>query len=189
MTMPTFTDGVVVHQASLNSLSTGINNLSTYTLGAAPPRTYVPTLRLRKNGQTTITTNLNTNVSWDTIDVNTDNMFTLSAPTVITVQTAGSYAVMVEYGWVQNSTGGRVLWVNKNGSNPSANGIGIDEQAASGPISTSRGNTHHIANMLPNCVVGDTFVVTVFQSSGGGLANIPNTLPPLCSLVCWRVCP
>jgi hypothetical protein len=189
MTMPTFTDGTVVHQGDLNLLSTGINNLSTYSLGAVPPRSYVPTLKLRKNAQQTIPTNANTNVSWDTIDVNNDSMFTLSANTVITIQTAGSYAVFAEFGWVQNSTGGRVLWVNKNGTNPTTAGIGIDEQAASGPVSTSRGNTHHIANLLPNCVVGDTFYVVVFQSSGGGLANVPNTLPPLCSLVCYRVGP
>lgn len=189
MTMPTFTDGTVVHQGDLNLLSTGINNLSTYSLGAVPPRAYIPTLKLRKNAQQSIPTNANTNVSWDTIDVNNDSMFTLSAPTVITIQTAGSYIVDVEFGWELNSTGGRVLWVNKNGSNPAANGIGIDEQAATSGISTSRGNTHHIANMLPNCVVGDTFVVTVFQSSGGALHNVPNTLPPLCSVVSYRVGP
>lgn len=187
--MPTFTDGVVVHQASLNSLSTGINNLSAYTLGAAPPRAYVPTLRLRKNAQQTFTTNTITNISWDTIDVNNDNMFTLSTNNVVTIQTAGSYAVDLEFGWELNASGGRVMWVTKNGTNPTSNSIGIDEQLANSGVSTGRGITHHIANMLPNCVVGDTFYCQVFQSSGGNLHNIPNTLPPLCSVVCWRVGP
>ena len=63
MTMPTFTDGVVVHQAPLNALSTGINNLSTSSLGAPPPRSYVPTLRLRKTAAQTFTTAVNTLVT------------------------------------------------------------------------------------------------------------------------------
>ena len=115
-------------------------------------------------------------------------MFTLSAPSTVTIQTAGSYAVFVEYGWMANGSGGRVMWVTKNGTSTSANSIGIDEQAAWG-LPTGRGNTLHIVNMLPNCIVGDTFYVTAYQNSGGNLTNVTTSFLPLCSLVSYRVGP
>lgn len=187
MAMPTFTDGLVVHQASLNGLSTGINNLSTTTLGAVPPRAYVPILRLKRVAAQSIPNNANTSVSWDTIDSNPDNMFTLSAPTQITIQTAGSYALDVEWGWAANNTGGRTIWGTKN-SNATSNAVCIDEQI-SGTMPTGRGNTMHIATVLPGCVVGDLFFCVVYQNSGGALNNAVAPAVPNCSLSMWRVGP
>lgn len=188
MTMPTFTDGTVVHQASLNSLSTGINNLSTYTLGAAPPRSYVPICRLRRVAGQTITNNTNTTISWDTIDSNPDNMFTLVSPTQITIQTAGTYALDVEFGFTASTTGGRVLWGTKNGTSTTANSVCTDEQnGIMGP--TGRGNTMHIATVLPSCVVGDTFFVIAYQNSGGSLTSITSGFQPVSSLSMWRIGP
>jgi hypothetical protein len=188
MTMPTFTDGVVVHQASLNSLSTGINNLNTVVTGAVAPRAYVPMVRLRRVNAQNITTGTNTTVSWDTIDVNTDNMFTLVSPTQITVQTAGSYALDVEWGWTLSSAGDRVIWGTKNGTSTTANSVCTDEQHGASLI-TGRGNTMHIATVLPNCVVGDTFFVVVFQNSGGTLTSITSGFQPVSSLSMWRIGP
>lgn len=188
MTMPTFTDGTVVHQASLNSLSTGINNLSTYALGAVPPRSYVPTVRLRRVAGFTVTTGTNTPVSWDTIDVNNDNMFTLSAPSTITIQTAGSYALNVEWGWTASTSGDRVIWGTKNGTSTTANSVCTDEQHGASLI-TGRGNTMHIATVLPSCIVGDTFFVIVFQNSGGSLTSITSGFQPVSSLSMWRIGP
>lgn len=188
MTMPTFTDGTVVHQGDLNTLSSGINNLSTYALGAVPPRAYVPTVRLRRTAAQTITTNVNTAVSWDTIDINNDNMFSLASPTVVTVQTAGSYAVAIEYGFASNNTGGRVLWGTKNGITTNVNSGCIDEQNAT-TVSTGRGNTLHVSSIFPNCVVGDTFFGVVFQSSGGNLTNVISPFWPYSSFNMWRIGP
>lgn len=188
MSMPTFTDGVVVHQASLNSLSTGINNLSTYVLGAVPPRSYVPAVRLRRTNAQTITNATNTTVSWDTVDSNPDNMFTLVSPTQITIQTAGSYALDVEWGWTSSSSGDRVIWGTKNGTSTTANSVCTDEQHGAALI-TGRGNTMHIATVLPGCVVGDTFFVVVFQNSGGSLTSITSGFQPLSSLSMWRIGP
>lgn len=188
MSMPTFVDAVVAHASSFNSLSTGINNLSTYALGAVPPRAYVPTVRLRRTNAQTISTGANTSVQWDTIDVNSDNMFTLSSPTVINIQTAGSYALDVEFGWTASSSGDRVIWGTKNGTSTTANSVCTDEQHGASLI-TGRGNTMHIATVLPNCVVGDTFFVLVFQNSGGNLTSITSGFQPLSSLSMWRIGP
>lgn len=188
MTMPTFTDGVVVHQGSLNSLSTGINNLNTTVTGAVAPRAYVPMVRLRRVNAQSIPNTANTQVSWDTVDVNNDNMFTLVSPTFITIQTAGSYALDVEWGWVNNTTGDRVIWGTKNGTSTTANSVCTDEQHGVSLI-TGRGNTMHIATVLPNCVVGDTFFTLVFQNSGGALACVSGAFSPFSALSMWRIGP
>jgi hypothetical protein len=187
MTMPTFTDGVVVHQTSLNALSTGVNNLNTVVTGAVAPRAYVPLLRLKRTAAQSIPNTTNTAVSWDTIDVNNDNMFTLVSPTQITIQTAGSYALDVEFGWAANNTGGRTIWGTKN-STSTANAVCIDEQI-SATMATGRGNTMHIATVLPNCVVGDTFFAIVYQASGGALNSVTTTAIPVSSLSMWRIGP
>lgn len=187
MTMPTFTDGVVVHAVDMNKLPTGINNLNTVVTGAVAPRAYVPLLRLQRTASQTIPTATNTAVSWDTINVNNDNMFTLVSPTQITIQTAGSYALDVEWGWTANGTGGRAIWGTKN-STSTANAVCIDEQIP-GTMATGRGNTMHIATVLPNCVVGDTFFVIVYQSSGGNLNSVTTTAIPVSSLSMWRIGP
>lgn len=186
MTMPTFTDGVVVHQGDLNGLSTGINNLSTYTLGAVPPRAYVPTLRVRRVAAQTIPNNANTLVSWDTVDVNNDNMFSLSTPTTITIQTAGSYAFDVEWGWANSTSGDRVIWATKNGTSTIANSVATDEQHGVSLV-TGRGNTMHIATVLPACVIGDTLFTQVYQNAGGSLNS--TTIQPVSSLSLWRIGP
>lgn len=188
MVMPTFTDGVAVHQASLNALSAGINNLSTVSTGAVAPRAYVPALRLRRTNAQTITNTTNTPVSWDTIDSNPDNMFTLVSPTQITIQTAGSYALEIEWGWTASAAGDRVIWGTKNGTSTTANSVCTDEQHGATLI-TGRGNTMHIATVLPSCVVGDTFFVIVFQNSGGSLTSITSGFQPLSSLSMWRYGP
>lgn len=188
MTMPTFTDGTVVHQASLNSLSTGINNLGTVVTGAVAPRAYVPMVRLRRVAAQTIANATNTTVQWDTIDVNNDNMFTLVSPTQITIQTAGSYALDVEWGWTSSASQYRVIWGTKNGTSTTANSVCTDEQLGITGI-TGRGNTMHIATVLPNCIVGDTFFVIVHQNSGGSLTSITSGFQPVSSLSMWRIGP
>lgn len=188
MTMPTFTDGSVVHQGPLNSLSTGINNLSTYLLGAAAPRSYVPMVRLRRNNIQSIPNNANTAISWDTVDVNPDNMFTLVAPTQITIQTGGTYAFDVEFGFAGSASGGRVIWGTKNGLNTVANSVTTDEQnGITGP--TGRGNTLHIATVMPSCVAADTFFVQVYQNSGGALNSVSTSSTPASTLSMWRIGP
>lgn len=188
MTMPTFADGAVVHDTTLNLLSAGINNLSTYTLGAVPPRSYNPTLRLRRVAAFSVATTVNTPVSWDTVDVNNDNMFTLSAPSTITIQTAGSYALTVEWGWSTSSAGDRVIWGTKNGVSTTANSVCTDEQHGAALI-TGRGNTMHIATVMPSCIVGDTFFALVFQNSGGALTSAASPFQPFSSLSMWRIGP
>lgn len=190
MTMPTFTDGVAVHAVDLNKLPTGINNINSTVTGAVAPRAYVPMVRLRLNTAQSIPNGTNTSVSWDTIDVNNDNMFTLVSPTQITIQTAGSYALDVEFGWAYAAGGtGRTIWGTKNGTSTTANTVCTDE----GPVfqaPTGRGNTLHIATVLPNCVIGDTFFVIVFQNSGGALNSSSSSAnQPASTLSMWRLGP
>lgn len=188
MTMPTFTDGVTVHAVDLNKLPTGINNLNTVSTGAVAPRAYVPLVRLRRVNSQSIPNSTNTPVSWDTIDVNNDNMFTLVSPTFITIQTAGSYALDVEWGWGTSSAGDRVMWGTKNGTSTTANSVCTDEQHGAALI-TGRGNTMHIATVLPNCVVGDTFYTIVFQNTGGALGSAAGAFTPYPALSMWRIGP
>lgn len=186
MTMPNFVDGFPVRQGDLNALSAGINNLSTYTLGAPPPRTYVPQVRLRRVNPLPIPNGQNTPIGWDTVDDNPDSMFTTSQPTQVTVQTPGTYAVTVEFGFTSSAAGFRVIWGTLNGLSTTANSVCTDEQPGMAGI-TGRGNTLHIATKLSGLTVGSTFFVQAFQNSGGQLTTA--VFQPYSSLSMWRIGP
>lgn len=184
MTMPTFTDGVVVHQASLNSLSTGINNLSTYVLGAAPPRSYVPMVALRQASVQSVPNASDTLVNWDTADANNDNMWTGSSPNVVTVRTAGTYAFWAQGTFAANGTNDRYMWLLMNGTNAATNSIAESHQPGYSGID---GNLLGSFALMPSLAVGATFYVDLWQNAGGAINT--GTGRACSRLYAWRIGP
>lgn len=92
--LPTFVDASVVHQADLNALVSNINVLALNTAGKQQAAQYLrPLCLIRLTATQNIATATTTLVNWGIADVNSDNMWTGSQPTQMTVQTAGVYVL------------------------------------------------------------------------------------------------
>lgn len=183
MTIPAFVSSSIVHIGALNTLPLGINGLSLATVGASPPRSYVPQVKLRRVATQTITSATRTLMSWDTVDRNTDAMFTLSSPTQITVQTAGSYGLDVEMSWGSSPGIGdfMVLWALLNGTVTSVNAVSADEQL------DTNFTRMHVSTVLPNLTVGNTVYVMIYQNTGSNVST--DTGVPVPSMGMWRLGP
>lgn len=73
----------------------------------------VPRVSVFQNTGGTLVTTVVTLVSWDSVDWDTDGMFSLAFPTRITARTAGLYAVGAWYSWDVNSAGQRGLLLRR----------------------------------------------------------------------------
>lgn len=74
-----------------------------------------PMIRLRKVGTQNFTTGSAAAIQWDTVDVETENMWDATASTRIKPSTAGWYAGTYGVSFVANATGYREADVKKNG--------------------------------------------------------------------------
>lgn len=101
-TIPTFTDGTVVHATDLNALASNLTNLYNYNQASFTSQRPV-VIAKQTTGQ--IITTTDTTVNFQTASVNTDNMWTASVPTQITVQHAGIYYVWCTVTWPLLATG------------------------------------------------------------------------------------
>jgi hypothetical protein len=167
MTMPTFTDGTLVAQGPLNLLSTGINNLSTYLLGAVPPRSYVPQAALHQTVAQSIPNITDVLLSFTTADSNTDNMWVGSQPNQLTVKTAGTYAVFAQAS-LKGTSPDNYLFILMNGTNTSTNSVAEDHQNGN---NSGDGCLLHCSALLPSLAAGATFYVSVWQNSGAGFTT------------------
>lgn len=185
MTMPIFTDGQIVHQGDLNALSTGINNLATYMLGATLPRSYVPMIKLQRAAAQTIPTGTDTLVSWDTVvGPNNDTMWVASQPTTVSIKTAGSYVVLAQGSLATNTTGSRYMQILLNGTDSTTNAVAMDNQAGA---NWGDGNMMRAAVLLPGLSAGSTIYLNLWQNSGGNLSTLVGR--GACTLSVWRVGP
>lgn len=95
--IPSFTDGVVVHQADLNALASNLTNL--YNYNQAGFFTQRPCVLAASTATQNITTATDTSVNFGAAGINTDNMWTASSPDRITVQHAGLYWLFAQARW------------------------------------------------------------------------------------------
>jgi hypothetical protein len=163
--MPTFADSVVVHATSLNSLSTGINNLNSLLTGAVAPRAYVPTATASIN--TTHSTNnaTDTIVTFDASAVNNDSMWVASV-SQFTIQTAGIYIAWAQGCYTANATGIRTAHILLNGTSVASNSVARYSQVA--PSGTDLA-TMCMKTPPLSLAVGATLYFSAWQSSGGAL--------------------
>ncbi|HEY2763416.1 MAG TPA: hypothetical protein VGJ13_05300 [Pseudonocardiaceae bacterium] len=166
MTMPTFTDGVVVHQASLNALSTGINNINSLLTGAVAPRAYVPTAAAYTNASHNVNSAADTIITFDAALTNNDNMWVASNSN-FTVNTAGIYIIYGQVHFASNNTGSRAVHLLLNGT-----AVGNSVAAHNHPGMTTGDGVALTAISPPwSLSVGATIYMSVYQDSGGLLAT------------------
>lgn len=154
-TIPTFTDGLVVHQADLNALASNLTNLYNYNqAGFVSQRPCV--IAKQTTGQS-IPNNTNTLINFQSAAINTDNMWTASVPNQITIQHAGIYLLMGQIFYPQlagatltTNCGGYIL---VNGTVPGTNAVAVGGanggQNAAGPA----GNFMSLQNLAAGATV------------------------------------
>jgi hypothetical protein len=170
--MPTFTTGAIVHQADLNLLSTGINNLSMIWAGVVATRTYVPACTASLTGTQSIANATDQTVSWNTASPNNDTMWSSGSPTKLTVVTAGVYVLAARAHFVSNGTGTRAGHIMTNGTSIIANSVAV---TAVNAVGVSADTIFTLVSPPLRLPVGTTIYFSVFQNSGGAL-SLSNTL-------------
>lgn len=176
MTAPTnFTDGVVVHQADLNNLSTNLDSLCQITTGktAASGVSTKPIVRVGLNANQSIPDSTITVVSWNAASTNTDNMWVASQPTQLTVQTAGWYQILMQTAWNGATQSNRSCGVMINGTSEAVNGVAKNWFAGS-----LNGPWYHQVLAYEHLAAGATIYGYVYQVSGGALSlvtSVPGT--------------
>lgn len=163
--IPSFTDGVVVHQADLNALSSNLTNL--YNYGNAGFTTQKPCVIVQQTSGQSIPNTTDTLVTFNSALVNTDNMWTASVPTTITIQHAGIYWIFAQARW--GAFGGATLGtvgspsILVNGTNPAVNAVA---QNVLPFVSGGAGATSQ-AGVLVNLAAGAVVYLNVWQNIGG----------------------
>lgn len=159
-TPPTFTAGTVLTAAHLNILSDDLTYLKGITDGVS-----FSGAQVTRNANQSISTSTDTNVSWDTENLDYGGWY--SSGTAVTVPAGAipsgytSIAILVTASvkFTTNGTGGRKIAALKNGTS-----FGSWRVSALSDDSTSIYLTE-----VTTVVAGDTIAVQVWQNSGSAL--------------------
>lgn len=166
MTMPTFTDGVVVHAVDLTKLSTGINNLNTLLTGAVAPKVIVPTATARLNSTHSTANATDTVITFDVAGVNNEAIW-IAGQQPFTVVTAGVYVAWAQASYIANATGVRTAHILLNGTSVATNAVARASESA--PSGTDL-STFSLKTAPMSLAVGATLYFSAWQSSGGALS-------------------
>jgi hypothetical protein len=130
--LPTFQDGVLVHASDLNAICSNITALYQAALGgtrtAAKPQC-VLSISSTTHACTTGASNNTTPglIAWEGASINNDGMWTVTSPTIMTVQTSGTYRinlqVAVNVGWGASAALGLHLFIMVNGTSAATNTV------------------------------------------------------------------
>ncbi|GAA1030811.1 MULTISPECIES: TNF domain-containing protein [Amycolatopsis] len=168
-TIPTFTDGQIVHAADLNGLGSNLTNLYNYlNAGFTSQRPCV--IAKQTTGQS-IPNATNTLVNFQSAAVNTDNMWNASQPNQLTIQHAGIYLLysQTRYGAVANSLSEAVTTsLLVNGTAVPGNAVSTQAQI---PPSIGAG-TALMCISLVNLAAGSTVYLNAWQSTTGGAITL-----------------
>ncbi len=122
--IPTFIDGVLVHQTDLNALVANIQYLQSYVLGGSQGGTDPkPMTVLRALTPNTFTAGAATALTWDTADVNNDGAWSASDPTTVYVQTEGFYRVNFQLSINTSTHSQSQMYILINGTDVANNSV------------------------------------------------------------------
>ncbi len=171
--IPTFTDGLLVHQPDLNAMSTHLNALYAADLGGF--RTNVPACAVRLTTTKAIPNNTETQIIWDVADINTDGMWTVSSPTTLTVNTAGVWLITTTLGLVNGTAAQIAARILVNGTN----------SPTDGQVTSSQSGSRGVASAFVALAAGSVINATIFHTVGS-TTNLDLTKGS-CRLSAWRV--
>jgi hypothetical protein len=140
-------------------------------LFGSPTRGKLPAVRLYRDTTETIPNDVDTPVTWSEAVLDTDNMWTAGAPTRITFQRPGIYAIGGCYGWPGGGTtdARRITSIERNGVVAGSGGhLARTENryiAAGTPIMTQT-----VVSIF-NFAAGDYITLNVYQGGTSGLGS------------------
>jgi hypothetical protein len=165
MTMPTFTDGVLVHATSLTSLSTGVNAINSLLTGAVAPRAYVPAAYAKITANKSIANNADTIVTLDTDPLDNDATWTATV-NHFTIKTAGVYISWAQVHFTPAAGGIRAGYILLNGTSVSTNAVAAGFR---NPLNFGDGNFFCVVTPPMSLAVNAALYLSVYQNSGGAL--------------------
>jgi len=160
--IPSFTDGMLVHATDLNALAANLTNL--YNYNQASFISQRPCVIAKQTTGQAISNATDTLVNFQTAVVSTDNMWTASAANKITIQHAGIYFVFSQarYPAVGSNALNQVLTASLL-----ANGTSFTNAVATmGIIPPSVGSGTGPCFTVINLAAGATLYLNLWQSTG-----------------------
>lgn len=124
--------------------------------------------KVNRNAVQSIPTGVSTAVNFTTEELDSDNMWVVSSPAIVTVPVAGLYLCVFTGQWSINAAGSRFFGVTKSGTViAAANGVGSAAWYIGATVTA-----------LAMCLPGDTIGVLAYQTSGAAL-NIDHSSHPV----------
>jgi hypothetical protein len=154
-TIPTFTDGMIVHATDLNALAANLTNL--YLYNNAGFTTQKPCVIAKQTSGQNIPNNSNTLLNFQTAAINTDNMWTASVPNQVTIQHAGIYLLIGQVMYPQlggatiGTNGGASICVN--GTTPITNAVAVNGNNAGQNSPQPTGQMSTLVNLAAGATV------------------------------------
>lgn len=120
--IPVFKSDVLVDATALNAVGSNLTNLYNYTLGGF--RTRKPFTAVRSTAGT-VPAATDTKITWDTVDIDNDGMWTSGTNDHLIVQTTGVYWIQIQ-GAITHTPGGTNMstYITINGTTPNTNSFG-----------------------------------------------------------------
>lgn len=138
-------------------------------------------VKLRNSANTSIANATTTTLTFDTEDYDTDGFHEgVTNPDRITIPADGYYRLTYTATWAFNSTGGRHIWITRNGT------VTTEAGTSCSAVQTSSAETRNNVSVTVHAVAGDYFLARVFQDSGGAL-NITAQNPTSPMFQCEKV--
>lgn len=167
--LPDFTDGVLVDAGQLNTVATNVDTLAQLTLGrtlasgaSTKPIVHLTSSTSRTYASSTATPQV---ITWDTEDVDTDNM-AAAGGTTITINTAGWWEFCLQVTFPSAAAGRRSALLLVNGTaNPTNVAAQQDE---------FMGDAKHMqvqVHLYDRFTAGTVIRAALLQDTGGSLAG------------------
>jgi len=134
-----------------------------WALGSLGTATSTIAPRVYRTTDQTLTTAVDTAVTWEADANDNAGMWVVGAPTVLTCVVPGIYTATANVRFAANGTGFRAAWIERNATTTLARADIIASAAASPTRFT-------VAAPAFNLAIGDTVRLMVSQNSGGNLA-------------------
>jgi hypothetical protein len=127
-----------------------------------------PRVKVYKTANQSIGTSGWACLTWDAEAFDTDTMHSnVTANSRITFTTAGTYQIIYNVFWANNSTGLRNHTIEKNGNTSQGNGTPIIEPFAISPVAATHSGAS--ISVIASFVAGDWIQAFAWQNSGGAL--------------------
>ena len=163
-TIPTFTDGTIVHATDLNALASNLTNL--YNYNQASFNSQRPAVSAVQTSGQSITNSADTLITFNSAALNTDNMWVSSVANQLTIQHAGIYLLMAQVRF-PSVAGGNFAWIQS--ASILVNGTSFANAIVTNAIVAPAGGAGPgvPCSQIVNLAAGATVYLNAFQSTGG----------------------